>query len=138
MAEGLHKVLMFMKRRPGMSLAEFRDYYERHHAKLVMKYMGPSVRRYVRRYVAPVANGETGADGELDFDVITELWVEDPAAAAAVLDMAKRGLTPADVVGDELRLFERSSIRFAAVTECDSALPPSAVSAPIPPASKPL
>jgi hypothetical protein len=57
-----------MKRKPGMTMAEFIDYYENHHAKLGETLM-PLARRYVRRYVTPEPNPITGEIVELPFDV---------------------------------------------------------------------
>jgi EthD domain len=58
MAEG-YKILLFMKRRAGMSVEDFRDYYENHHVPLVTK-GAPSLGRYVRRYIEPLAHPDTG------------------------------------------------------------------------------
>lgn len=71
--EELIKQLCLLKRRPGMSLEEFRDYYETRHSLLGPKYM-PKALRYFRRYVIPEPNPVTGRVVELDFDVITEIW----------------------------------------------------------------
>ena len=43
-----YKILMFLKRRPGMSMEAFQDYYETHHAPLALKYgsgLSPAVPR---------------------------------------------------------------------------------------------
>ena len=58
MAEPVYKILYFMKRRPGMSVADFRDYYENHHSKFVQKYITSDVKRYVRRYIDDSARRE--------------------------------------------------------------------------------
>ncbi len=79
MATEPYKILLFMKRRPGMSLEAFQDYYENHHAPLCAKYAS-GVSRYIRRFLTPHPNPETGEKGELPYDVITELWFEDEAA----------------------------------------------------------
>jgi hypothetical protein len=67
------KQLVLLKRRPGMTLEEFEEYYETRHSLLGIKYM-PLARRYFRRYVKPEPNPVTGQVVELDFDVITEIW----------------------------------------------------------------
>ncbi len=115
------KVLIFLKRRPGMSLESFRDYYEGVHSKLCEKYAGAAV-RYVRRYVQSLPNGSTGDASEMDFDVVTELWFDDRNSYEAVLQLAARGEMPAEVMADEERLFDRSKIRYATVVEFDSEL----------------
>jgi len=115
------KVLIFLKRRPGMPLEAFCDYYEGVHSKLCAKLMiGAS--RYVRRYVEPRPNSLTGKDDELEFDVITELWYDDRAVFEKAVDLSSRGRLPADVLADEERLFDRSKTRYATVVEFDSEL----------------
>jgi hypothetical protein len=116
------KVLIFLKRRPGMSLEAFRDYYEGVHSKLCEGY-SRGARRYVRRYVQPRPNSLTGKDDELEFDVITELWFEDRAVFEKAVYHASRGELPAAVLADEERLFDRSKTRYATVVEFGSELP---------------
>ncbi len=121
MADSLHKVLIFLKRRPGMSLDEFRDYYENHHMPLCLKY-GTGMQRYVRRYIEHPRDPESGEPRELEYDVVTEIWFADRSLADAVLLYAGQGKLPRDVIEDEERLFDRAKSRFVRVTECDTEL----------------
>jgi hypothetical protein len=116
-----YKILLFMKRRPGMTMAEFQDYYENHHAPLCEKYTA-GVSRYIRRFVTPHPNPETGNDSELDFDVITELWFDDEATFHGTVKYLATSIMPDEVVEDEKRLFDRTKTRMATVVECESAL----------------
>lgn len=112
----MHKLLLFMKRKPGLSLAEFRDYYEQRHVPLCMAYMaGPT--RYLRRFVEHPAG-----QPELDFDVMTELWFEGRAMLDTVIDLTRRDAMPADVIADEERFLDRSKSRFCVVDECETDL----------------
>jgi EthD domain len=117
-----YKILIFLKRRPGLSLEEFRDYYEGSHAKLCAKYAVGAL-RYFRRYVQPLPDPATGRADEMDFDVVTELWFEDRTAYERTLKYAARGILPADVLCDEERLFDRSKARYATIVESESELP---------------
>jgi len=121
MSENNYKILLFMKRRPGMTLEAFRDYYENHHAPLCAKYAS-GVNRYVRRFLTPHPNPETGESGELPYDVITELWFEDEATFRGTVQYLSTSIMPDEVVEDEKRLFDRSKLRMATVVECESAL----------------
>lgn len=112
----MHKLLIFLKRKPGMSIADFRAYYEDQHVPLCMTYMA-GAERYVRRYLDPLPGG-----AELPFDVITELWFADGAARDAVCNVFARDAMPADVIADELNLFDRSASRAVAITECETPL----------------
>ena len=68
-----------MKRKPGMSVEEFRDYYENRHVPLCLKYV-QGVSRYIRRYLDPQPHAESGTNEKLPYDVITELWFDDEQA----------------------------------------------------------
>ncbi|MCX7285012.1 MAG: EthD domain-containing protein [Novosphingobium sp.] len=112
----MHKLMIFMKRRPGMSHAEFRSYYEDHHVPLCMPCMaGP--RRYVRHFIEP---GPDGQDGP--FDVITELWFDSARMRDAVLQGLRSDAMPADVIADEEKLFDRSAARAFAISDCETVL----------------
>ncbi len=119
-----YKILMFLKRRPGMPVAEFRDYYENRHAPLCAKYLAPGVTRYVRRFLDPLIDPKTGQPEEPPHDVITEIWMEDEAAYRGTLKFLAKGPLPQDVIEDEEKIFDRPKNRVAGVeTETETALP---------------
>ena len=118
-----YKILLFMKRRPGMSFEAFKDYYENHHAPLCAQYAS-GMSRYLRRFVTPHPNPETGATDELQFDVITELWFEDEAVFRGTVKYLATSIMPDEVVADEKQLFDRTQTRMATIVECESALSP--------------
>jgi hypothetical protein len=122
MSKTVYKILLFMKRRPGMTMAAFQDYYESHHAPLCLKYSA-GVSRYIRRFLTPHPNPETGEAGELPFDVITELWFEDEAVFRGTVAYLATSIMPDEIVEDEKRLFDRPKLRMATVVECESAPP---------------
>lgn len=112
----MHKLLLFMKRKAGLTPSEFRAYYEDRHVPLCMNYMaGP--KRYVRRFVE-----HPEGQPELDFDVITELWFENRALLDVVIDLTRRDAMPADVIADEERFLDRSKSRFCVVEDCETEL----------------
>jgi uncharacterized protein (TIGR02118 family) len=119
MTAATYKIILFMKRRPGMSVEAFREYYENSHAPLCESYMS-GVSRYVRRYIDPQPHPETGPVDELPFDVITELWFEDEAVFRATLAYTTTTVMPDVIVEDERNLFDRTSFRIATVVEHDS------------------
>lgn len=121
MAGNNYKILLFMKRRPGMTFEAFRDYYENRHAPLCEKY-ATGLSRYVRRFLSPQPNPETGIDEELQFDVITELWFEDEVVYRSTVEYLATSIMPDEVVEDEKRLFDRTRTRMATVLECESTL----------------
>ena len=119
MADVTYKILMFMKRRPGMTVEAFRDYYENHHAPLCEKYTR-NLKRYIRRFINPLPHPETGPVDELPFDVITELWFDDEAQFKGTVDYITTSIMPDEVVEDEKKLFDRTSFRIATVVERES------------------
>jgi uncharacterized protein (TIGR02118 family) len=122
MSKTVYKILLFMKRRPGMTLEAFQDYYETRHAPLAMKY-SQGVSRYIRRYLTGHPNPETGETGELPYDVITELWFEDEAVFNGTVQYLSTSIMPDDIVEDERNLFDRPKLRMATVVERESAMP---------------
>jgi EthD domain len=121
MAKDSYKILLFMKRRPGMSIEAFQDYYENHHAPLCVSYAS-GMKRYERRFLTAHPNPETGATEELAFDVITELWFDDETTFRNTVAYLSTSTMPEAVVEDEKQLFDRSKTRMATVVECVSAL----------------
>jgi hypothetical protein len=119
MTKPIYKIFIFLKRRAGMSLAEFQDYYETKHSKLCQKYM-VGVTKYRRDYITPLPDPSTGVPAEMEFDVITELWFEDRKIFDAIIKAASRGQMPDDVIEDEKRVFDRTKIRYASVIEQES------------------
>jgi hypothetical protein len=117
----VYKILLFMKRRPGMSVEAFREYYENHHALLCAKY-SKGVKRYIRRYLNPLPKAETGILEELPFDVITELWFDNEKIFNGTVAYLSSSEMPAEVVEDELKLFDRPRMRMATAIECESNL----------------
>ena len=118
MSDTMYKILIFMKKRPDISVEEFRDYYENRHAPLCMKYSS-AVKRYIRRYVDRLPHPETGEfiDGP---DVITELWFDDEELFKGTIGYITTSIMPDEVIEDEKNLFDRASFRIGTVRECES------------------
>ena len=114
----MFKILLFMKRKPGMSVAAFRDYYETKHVPLAQKYSS-GITRYIRRYLDPQPHPETGT-GELPYDVVTELWFEDERVFKGALAYMTNTIMPDEITADEANLFDRSSFKIATVVEHES------------------
>lgn len=113
------KILLLMKRRPGMSVEAFRDYYENHHIPLCRPYMS-GIARYFRRYLEPQPHAESGTNEELPYDVITEMWFDDETAYRRALAHITTNVMPDEVVEDEKRFFHRPTMRIATVVECET------------------
>ncbi|KPF91842.1 hypothetical protein IP81_07130 [Novosphingobium sp. AAP83] len=112
----VHKLLLFMKRRPDISVGAFREYYETRHMPLCMRYMRGAT-RYFRRYLEPVEGM-----AEPEFDVITELWFTSRAPVDAIIATLRKDAMPPDVIADELEFIDRAKSRFYAVSEVETDL----------------
>jgi hypothetical protein len=118
-----YKILLFMKRKPGMSVAAFRDYYENHHVPLAMANsggQGGGIVRYVRRYLNPLPHAESGTNEELPYDVVSELWFDDEAVFKGTVEYLSTTVMNDAVVSDEMNLFHRPTMRMATVVECET------------------
>ena len=118
------KTVGLLKRRKELSVEEFRAYYESTHRVIGDKYLGGYACKYMRRYLNPNSDADAatfGADG--DFDVILEIWYPDQASHAAVGKRLSAPEAAAEILEDELKLFDRDRNRFFTLTEAVSDLP---------------
>ncbi len=111
------KSIGLLKRRPGMSVAEFRAYYETKHRVIGEKYLTGFASRYVRRFLEP-ADGRSSDENE--FDVILEIWYADADAYQRCNVNLARPEVRAEIIADEEQLFDRSRSRFFLVEEHES------------------
>ncbi|BFM05800.1 EthD domain-containing protein [Halioxenophilus aromaticivorans] len=114
----MYKILIFLKRKPGTSVAEFRNYYETTHAKLALQY-SQGVDRYLRRYIDVLPNAETGAVTEPEFDVITELWFKDETIYHNTVQYLSSHTMPQAIIDDEERFLDRGKSKIATVEEVE-------------------
>ena len=118
-----YKIFLLMKRKPGISVEAFREYYETKHVKLAMKHRAGDF-RYIRHYLDPQPHVESGHNDELPYDVITELSYEDEGAYKRTLNYLTTSVMPDDVVADEMNLFDRPTMRIATVVDCETPMQP--------------
>ncbi len=112
-------VITLLKRREGMSKADFISYYEAHHRRIGEKVLGGYATRYVRRFLHPT----DGVDQHEDADVVMEIDFPDAETQAACFAAMGDEATMAEIVADEEKLFDRSRIRTFTVEEHASDLP---------------
>ncbi len=119
------KIVIFMKKKEGLSREQLIDYYENSHVPLIMKHTGSYMLDYRRSYpdwsdpISFSKNFDFNDDmtPDHDFDVITEIWVKDRAtmnamfAAAGTAELVK--LVQADA--DQFRI--QSSVRTCITEE---------------------
>lgn len=94
------KACTMIRRKPGMSLEAFRNYWLNRHPEVVCKL--PGLRRYVQNH--PLMGGYR--KGDLVFDGVAEVWVDDSAAMRAMSAAPEY----AAVEADEEAFIDRSSM----------------------------
>jgi uncharacterized protein (TIGR02118 family) len=116
----MFKLIIMARRKPGMSMAEFRDYYEKHHAVLVRK-ITPLMRRYRRNYLTPLDSALAAGDAA-SFDCVTEAWFDSEADfQRSIQSLVADAEKTAGLAKDEENLFDRSTIRIFTAVEVESA-----------------
>ncbi len=112
------KVMMLLKRNPGLSLAEFMERYERIHVPLAEKH-ATKIKRYERHYLQPAGHVIFGDRvEEPEYDVITELWYENAEAFNEQQDsLRQQPDTVAAIIADEESLFDRAKSRCTFVED---------------------
>jgi len=114
------KMVVFLKRRPGMSMEEFIEYYESHHRLIGERVLKPHAVRYMRRYLNPVPNPSGGKPEESDYDVLMEAWYPDEASFEAAMKAISEPDNLKIIEQDEARLFDRPKMRSFMVREFES------------------
>jgi hypothetical protein len=113
-------LITLLKRRAGLSKADFIDYYESHHRLIGQKVLSGYATRYTRRYLHPT----DGEEQHEDADVVMEIDFPDEATKDACFAAMSDEATIKEIVADEERLFDRNRIRTFTVEQRESAMPP--------------
>jgi uncharacterized protein (TIGR02118 family) len=114
------KVVAFFKRKSGMSVEDFQQYWRTTHADIVKRL--PGLRRYVQSH--PLLSGYK--KGELPYDGLAELWYDNTDALRALADSKELQATQAD----EQNFIDRSTMGQIFTQEYvikDGPIPPNGV-----------
>lgn len=113
------KLVMPMKRKPGMTIPEFREYYETKHRLIGEKYLKGFATRYFRRFTNPLPD----RDGEVrdpEYDVILEIWYPDKETFDACGKSLSRPEVMQEIREDEEKIFDMRFMRSYLVEEFES------------------
>lgn len=112
----MYKVLHFIKRKPHLTHAQFRDHFERSHAPMALKFCGHLFSEYRRNYV-DIAH--TGGDSrqagsgygprEWDWDLISEWILPDEAALHEIYRIMQQPGIDQLFLADEDRFIDRTA-----------------------------
>lgn len=106
------KFVCLLTRKPGMSRADFINYYENRHAKLAIKLLPATYSAYRRNYVEQAGPLAADVASLPPFDVITELEFPDREAFDRFMASAALPANAEAIAKDEENLFDRSKSRF--------------------------
>ena len=119
----MFKAIVTMKRKPGLSMEEFIDYYEKSHAPLGVKAV-PNLkgykRMYLRGYMPESHSGDLDNQAEPPIDVVTEIIFKNRDDFDRGMHHLSQPETAAAIAADEEKLFDRSTINFMIVEEYES------------------
>src|SRR5262245_13282947 len=117
------KIVALIKRKPGLTHAEFKDYYETTH-RLLVHHFADCIIDYRRSYPVqdlPQVKGEYSVsslgDGAASglFDCLTEVWVRDAQALAKVFERLEKAKEEFEI--DEGKFIDRPSVRLVICDE---------------------
>ena len=110
------KSIALLRRREGLSHAEFVAYYEELHAPLIRSLL-PGIVEYRRNFVDRDGAFKSEDAAPFDFDVVTELWWESRAAYDAAMAVATGDDVAARIAVDEANFLDRTGTRMFLVDE---------------------
>lgn len=116
------KLITLLKRKPGMTLEEFIEYYEGNHRLIGEKYLRGHASHYVRRYLHPTPDPASGELREADYDVLMEIWFPDQTAFEAAMVAVTQPEAAREIAEDEARLFDPAKRSTFTVEEFESAM----------------
>jgi uncharacterized protein (TIGR02118 family) len=118
----MYKVVALIKRKPGLSRAEFIDYYERSHAPLARKCF-PQIVQYRRNFVDLTGAIMAPGAAQLDFDSVTEIWYRDHEAYDEMLSTHFMETVRETIESDERNFLDQTMTRMIKVEQHGAKLP---------------
>lgn len=109
----MFKIMAFMSRKPGITMDEFRTYYEEVHTKLIAD-VAPAMKAYRRNYIDLSEPFQRCAE-QIDFDVVTEMEFGDRAECQRWYDAFSSPDSLARVLEDERQFLDVERIRVSVV-----------------------
>ncbi|MFC0863176.1 EthD domain-containing protein [Sphaerimonospora cavernae] len=107
------KLIGLFRRKDGLTAAEFRDYYENHHAPFAVSLFGHLFAGYTRSYVDHWDGQPAPGRRAPEFDVVTEIVFADEAAMEAMFAMsAAHPEVREAIVADEAAFMNRDATRL--------------------------
>lgn len=117
------KIVILIKKKPGMSREDFIDYYENNHSPLGKELVGHLWTKYVRNYPQSIMEYQPEAvslDG--GYDAITEIWLKDEAAMEEMARIVNIPENNRRILEDEENFQDRLHTRMMICDEYDTGI----------------
>ncbi len=112
------KLIALLKRKPGISMAEFEDHYENVHVPLVLK-LTPHICQYLRNYIYhDSALADLDSSSSAICDVITEAWFETEEDFDRFKADASKPEARQQIIDDEMMFLDRTAHQMFVVKQC--------------------
>lgn len=109
------KLVFLLKRKPGITVEQFREHYENSHVKLAQKYIGHLLTGYHRNYPtfallnpSEQAPGTTPTPYAFGYDAVVEMRVRDDAAVEEIGRIFNDPAIQPILAEDELHFLDRA------------------------------
>ena len=116
------KIVILIKKKPGMSREDFIQHYETVHAvEFGKKLLGHLFVKYVRNYPKGLVDYQPEhPDFAGNYDAVTEIWVKDEAALAEMQRLINLPENNKRILADEEAFQDRQHTRLLIVDEIDN------------------
>jgi len=119
--EELLKIVILIKKKPGMSREDFINHYETSHAVIGKRLLGHLWTKYVRNYPKALMEYQP-EDNSVDdsYDAVTEIWLKDEAALEEMSRIINEPENNKLILADEEKFQDRLKTRLLIVEEVDN------------------
>ncbi|MDM8010953.1 MAG: EthD domain-containing protein [Parasphingorhabdus sp.] len=115
------KIVILIKKKPGMSREDFIHHYETSHAEIGKRLLGHLWTKYVRNYPISLMEYQPEDNAVEDsYDAVTEIWLKDEAAVEEMSRIINLPENNKIILEDEEKFQDRLATRLLMVEEYDN------------------
>ena len=115
------KIVILIKKKPGMSREDFINHYETSHAIIGKRLLGHLWTTYVRNYPKALMEYQPEDHSVEDsYDAVTEIWLKDEAALEEMGRIINDPVNNKLILEDEEKFQDRLKTRLLIVDEIDN------------------
>ena len=115
------KIVILIKKKPGMSREDFINHYETSHAVIGKRLLGHLWTKYVRNYPTALMEYQPEQHAVSDsYDAVTEIWLKDDAAVEEMTRIINMPENNKIILEDEEKFQDRLQTRLLMVDEYDN------------------